>query len=90
MPYSVYIVECSDGTFYTGIAADVARRTREHNESPKGARYTRARRPVRLVYREEHPDKSSALKREYAIKKLSRLQKSVLIETYVIVSHQPI
>jgi len=90
LPYSVYIVVCSDETYYTGITVDVTRRTREHNESPKGARYTRARRPVRLVYQEELPDKSSALKREYIIKRMSRAQKSALIQTYAIVSHYPI
>lgn len=81
MPYSVYIVRCSDGTYYTGIAADVHKRLHEHNHTQKGARYTRARRPVTLVYTETLEDRSSALKREYAIKQMTRTQKSVLIET---------
>ena len=80
MRYSVYIVQCSDGTYYTGIALDVAKRLYEHNNSPKGARYTRTRRPVSLVYAESCPDRSSALKREYAIKRMSRARKSALIE----------
>ena len=73
-----YILECSDGTFYTGWSTDPERRLREHN-SGAGARYTRSRRPVRLVYLEELPDKSSALKRERAIKALPRLKKLKLV-----------
>jgi len=61
MAFYCYILECSDGTYYTGWSADPERRLREHN-CGKGARYTRSRRPVRLVYVEELPDKSSALK----------------------------
>ncbi|UFS62087.1 GIY-YIG nuclease family protein [Sulfurimonas sp. HSL-3221] len=80
MPYSVYIVQCSDGTYYTGIATDLERRLNEHNHSAKGARYTRARRPVTLVYAERFPDRSSAQKREYAIKQMPRTKKSALIE----------
>lgn len=83
--YSVYIVRCSDGTFYTGIAKDVEKRLYEHNHGAKAARYTRARRPVTLVYREACSDKSSALVREHAIKRLNRPQKSALIEKYAIV-----
>jgi len=74
----VYIVRCEDGTFYTGIAKDVVRRCRQHNEGV-ASRYTRSRRPVRLVYQEAHPDQSAALKREAAIKALSRRQKALLI-----------
>ena len=79
MSYNLYIVECSDGTYYTGIAVDVEKRMREHNDSARGARYTRARRPVTLVYQEKLPDRSSALKREYAVKKMTRAQKSALV-----------
>jgi len=71
------MLECSDGTYYTGWSTEPERRTRQHNRG-KGARYTRSRRPVRLVYVEECPDKSAALKRERAIKALSRLQKEKL------------
>ncbi len=76
----VYIVECSDESLYTGITTDRERRIIEHNDSKKGAKYTRNRRPVDLVYSEMHPDRSTASKREYEIKKLSRAEKLKLIE----------
>ena len=75
MNYTVYILECADGTYYTGITTDITRRIEEHNHSPKGAKYTRARRPVILRYHEEHLGKSQALKREMAIKKMKRSAK---------------
>jgi len=79
--YFVYIVKCSDNTLYTGIATELERRIEEHNGSDKGAKYTRVRRPVSLVYSEEYPDRSSASKREYEIKKkMSRVEKLNLIE----------
>lgn len=81
--YYVYILECNDKTLYTGITKDLKRRVREHNESSKGAKYTRVRRPVILLYSEECEDRSSAAKREYAIKKLSRDQKLALITAQV-------
>jgi len=78
--YYVYIVECADETLYTGIATELARRVEEHNSSEKGAKYTRVRRPVTLVYSEEYPDRSTASKREYEIKKkMNRSQKLKLI-----------
>jgi len=80
MSYFIYIVECSDNTLYTGITTDVHRRIREHNGSNKGAKYTKLRRPVKLVYQEESTDRSSASKREYAIKKLTREEKLELID----------
>ena len=76
--YSVYMLRCSDGTLYTGIATDAERRLREHN-SGKGAKYTRARLPAELIYTEQQPDKGSALRREIEIKKLSRAKKLALI-----------
>ncbi|MBT7071518.1 MAG: GIY-YIG nuclease family protein [Anaerolineae bacterium] len=79
MPFFCYMVECADGTYYTGWTTDPARREKVHNAG-KGAKYTRARRPVKLIYIEEMPDKSSALKRERAIKKLSRKYKEELIK----------
>jgi len=79
MEYFVYIVKCSDETLYTGIATDIHRRLDEHNNSSKGAKYTRVRRPVELVYSEIYEDRSSATKREYLIKKLSRKEKLELI-----------
>jgi putative endonuclease len=70
----VYIVKCDDGTYYTGYTDNVPRRIEEHNNS-EGAKYTRSRRPVKLVYNEAYITKSTALKRECFIKKLSRKQK---------------
>lgn len=75
----VYIVECHDGTLYTGIAKDVQKRLDEHNHSDKGAKYTKTRRPVTLKYHETQQNRSLASKREYAIKKLSRQKKLSLI-----------
>ncbi len=74
----VYILKCSDDTYYCGYSTDPIKRTQTHNKS-KGAKYTRARLPVELIYTEEYQDKSSALKREAKIKKLSRKQKELLI-----------
>lgn len=76
----VYMVRCADQTLYTGISTDVARRVDEHNQSPKAAAYTRARRPVELVYCEPCADRSSALKREHAIRRLSSLAKKNLLK----------
>jgi putative endonuclease len=73
-----YIVECSDGSFYTGWAVDAERRLKVHN-SGRGARYTSTRRPVKLVYVEPQPDRTTAMKRERAIKKLTRNAKLALI-----------
>ena len=78
--YHLYILKCSDNTLYTGITTDLSRRVEEHNTSAKGAKYTRVRRPVVLVYSEEFVDRSSASKREYYIKKkMSRVEKLELI-----------
>ena len=78
--YYVYIVKCADETLYTGIAKELERRIDEHNGSDKGAKYTRVRRPVTLVYSEEYEDRSLASKREYEIKKkMSRAEKLKLI-----------
>jgi putative endonuclease len=80
MKYFVYILKCNDNTLYTGITTDLKRRVSEHNSSLKGAKYTKQRRPVELVYAQEESDRSSASKREYEIKHLSRMQKLQLIE----------
>jgi putative endonuclease len=81
MAYSLYIVACADGTYYTGIATDVQRRIQEHNGSkPKGARYTSARRPVELVYEAAFATRSEASKEEARIKSLTRQQKQDLID----------
>lgn len=76
----VYIIQCSDNTFYTWITTDVNRRLEEHNLSDKAAKYTRARRPVVLVYESTFSSKSEASKEEYRIKKLSRNKKEDLIK----------
>ena len=73
-----YIVECADGTYYTGWAVDPEKRLAVHNRG-RGAKYTRMRLPVSLVYVEEQPDRRTAMKRELAIKKLSRERKGKLI-----------
>ncbi len=72
-----YIVECADGTYYTGWAIDPERRVAAHNRG-RGARYTKMRLPVRLVYVEELPDVKSAMRREIAIKKMTRERKKKL------------
>ena len=74
----VYMVECADDSYYTGWTTDVEARIAAHNDG-SGARYTCGRRPVRLVYWEEAADKSRALRRERAIKRMSRAQKQKLI-----------
>ena len=79
MPFFCYVVECADGTFYTGWSTNPERRVKVHNTG-RGAKYTRMRRPVKLIYVEELADKSSALKREIAIKKLSRKRKEALVK----------
>lgn len=73
-----YIVQCADGTYYTGWTNNLENRIRIHN-SGKGSKYTHARLPVKLVYHETHATKSEAMKREYAIKQLSRREKQELI-----------
>ena len=76
----VYILECKDKSFYTGITNDLKRRIEEHNNSKLGAKYTRGRRPVKLVYSKKMKDKAKALQNEYQIKRLSRAEKAVLIK----------
>ncbi|MFW5787015.1 MAG: GIY-YIG nuclease family protein [Halanaerobiales bacterium] len=76
----VYIVQCSDLTYYTGYTTDIKRRVAEHNNG-KGAKYTRGRTPVRLVYYEEWDSKNKAMKREYEIKQLTRDEKECLLES---------
>lgn len=75
----VYIVRCADGSLYTGITTDVKRRCQQHNAGT-ASRYTRSRRPVKLIYQEVRPDQSSALKREAAIKAMDRREKLTMIQ----------
>jgi len=79
-PWFVYILCCHDNSLYTGITTDLERRLSEHNETSKGARYTRARRPVKLVYSEPAADRSAASKREAQLKSLPIAQKRALIK----------
>jgi len=73
--YFVYILECSDSTFYTGITTNLDRRLKEHNSSKLGAKYTKVRRPVKLIYSKEFTNRSEASIEEARIKKLSRPEK---------------
>lgn len=79
MPWVVYMLRCGDGSLYTGCTNDLPRRLEAH-QSGRGAKYTRGRPPVALAYREEVPDRSAALRREAAIKRLTRQQKLALIQ----------
>ncbi|MBP6177917.1 MAG: GIY-YIG nuclease family protein [Anaerolineales bacterium] len=76
-----YILECADGTFYTGWTTDPQRRVKQHNKGI-GAKYTSTRRPVKLVYLESQPSRTDAMKRELAIKRMKRVQKEKLVNGY--------
>jgi len=78
----LYVVRCSDGTLYTGITTDVTRRLHEHNVTKKGAKYTRGRRPVELVYWIDFENRSTASKAESRFKKLSRKEKWEVIAAF--------
>ena len=79
MGWFVYIIEASDGSLYTGVTTDVERRFAEHCDSAKGAKFFRGRKPMKVVYQQDQPDRSHALKREAEIKKLTRENKLRLI-----------
>ncbi len=79
--WSLYILECGDGSFYTGVTTDIDRRLREH-QAGKASRYTRIRRPVVLAYREECGSRSVSLSRECAVKSLSRQRKEELVRGF--------
>jgi len=76
----VYLLKCSDGSFYCGYTNDINARVKTHNEG-KGAKYTRCRLPVEIVYNENYPTKAEAMKRECEIKKMTRAQKQILIQS---------
>lgn len=78
----MYIVKCSDGTYYTGYTNDLEKRLLAHNAG-KGAKYTKNRLPVEMVYFEEYECKSEAMKREYAVKRLTRIEKEKLIKSKI-------
>ena len=77
--WSVYIIRCDDGSLYTGVSTDVERRFREHREHPRGAKFFNGRTPLEVVYAEAGHSRSTACRREAAIKKLSRAEKLRLI-----------
>lgn len=79
--YYVYLVECVDKTLYCGYTTDIEKRIFDHNNSKRGAKYTSTRRPVKLVYKEEFSNLNDALKREFQIKRLKRVQKELLIKS---------
>jgi putative endonuclease len=81
MDWTVYIICCDDSTLYTGVTTDLERRFREHRDHPRGAKYFNGRKPLEVVYSETDHTRSSACKREAAIKKLSRDEKLRLISS---------
>jgi len=81
--WTVYLLRCHDNSLYAGITTDIERRLAEHNNSKLGAKYTRARRPVALAYQESAVDKSSAAKREYQLRTLSKKKKEQLVKLYL-------
>ena len=81
---TVYILKCSDGSLYTGSTVDLVKRIKEHNEQKNGAKYTRARRPVKLVHKEGYKSLSKARAREAEIKRMSRAQKLALTSKRVV------
>jgi len=80
MSWFLYVVQCSDGSLYTGVTTDIERRIREHNGSKRGAKYTRGRRPVKLIYVKDCRDRFEALREERKFKSLSRKEKLKIIE----------
>ncbi len=78
----VYLLRCSDHSLYTGITKNIPQRLQDHNHTDKGAKYTRGRRPVSLVYSEKQPSRATAASREYQIKHFSRKQKEQLIKNW--------
>jgi putative endonuclease len=89
-PWYVYILRCADNSLYTGVTTNLLRREKEHNHSNiKGAKYTRVRRPVTLVYSEKVLARSNACQREYQIKKLTKAQKEQLVLSFTQVSKTP-
>jgi len=80
----VYFLRCNDNSLYAGITTDIERRLYQHNHSKLGAKYTRAKRPVTLAFIETASNKSSASKREYQLKQLSKAQKEQLVRNYTV------
>lgn len=84
----VYFLRCNDNSLYAGITTDINRRLHQHNHTKLGAKYTRAKRPVTLVFIESAPDKSTASKREYQLRTLTKLKKEHLVSTYLASSNR--
>lgn len=82
MAWWVYLLHCGDDTYYCGITTDPDQRLHDHNNTQRGAAYTRTRRPVKLVWKEEAESKGAALRREHEIKKMTRRQKELLVKSY--------
>ncbi len=80
--WTIYFLRCNDNSLYTGITTDIKRRIHQHNNTKLGAKYTRARRPVVLVYSETAVDKSTASKREYQLRTLTKKQKEKIVSAY--------
>ena len=80
--YYVYILECEDGSFYTGISTNPEKRLKEHQGLKSGAKYTKAHKPIGIVYLETQVDRSAASKREYEIKQMTKAQKIELVQSY--------
>ena len=80
--WQVYLLRCNDNSLYAGITTDIQRRLQQHNNSKLGAKYTRARRPVVLAYIESACDRSTASKREYKLRKLTKIKKEQLVQLY--------
>lgn len=80
--WTIYFLRCNDNSLYTGITTDINRRLHQHNNTKLGAKYTRARRPVVLVYSETAVDKSTASKREYQLRTLTKKQKEKIVSAY--------
>ena len=82
MKWFLYVLQCSDGTYYTGVTTNVDRRLTEHNTSKRGSKYTKSRRPVKLIYSLEYENRSSAQKAEHKFKNLTRKQKQKIISQH--------
>lgn len=74
-----YVLLCADGTYYAGVTTNIERRLHEHNHTKRGAKYTRTRRPTKIVLSESHPDRSSAMRAEIKFKRLKRKQKEEIV-----------
>ena len=86
-PWWVYLVRCQDNSLYCGASSDLSRRVKAHNSSKAGAKYTRSRRPVTLVWFKKMDNKSDALKEEHRIKKMKKLAKEALVDNFSVDNH---